>query len=93
MGQALLFLLMESQPFGVNIEARGNLNASEKLELMEQIENEMVKYLKFSNFQCIPKGESLATQKQKVLLMVLVAFMVELPFLEEDTFARRKEWL
>ena len=42
----------------VNIEARGNLNAPEKLELMEQIENEMVKIPEILRLSMYTKGES-----------------------------------
>ncbi|MFL2744890.1 MAG: efflux RND transporter permease subunit [Gammaproteobacteria bacterium] len=68
----------------VNIEARGNLNASEKLELMEQIENEMVKIPEILRLSMYTKGESVGDPRSRGSSDGIGGFMVELPFLEED---------
>ena len=68
----------------VNVEARGNLNASEKLELIEQIEDELVQIPEIIKLSTFTGGNSAGDPRSRGSSDGIGGFMVELAFLEED---------
>ena len=68
----------------VNVEARGNLNANEKLELIEQIEDELVQIPEIIKLSTFTGGNSAGDPRSRGSSDGIGGFMVELAFLEED---------